>query len=267
MAYPTSFDTFTTKNPGDTINAAHMNSPQTSIISLEEKLGIANTATALTASTNTALLGTGASATGYQVISLENISLVSGVLPVSRGGTASASASNTAGGIVILDSNGDLPISQINVGGVVQVVNYQTGAMQSFVGATAIPQDNTIPQKTEGHEVMTLAITPTSATNKLKIEVVTNCNDASGNGYTVALFQDDTANAIAAIHDSAITPSYSFVTGFTHYMTAGTTSATTFKVRIGMNSAGYDLTFNGIGGVGIYNGVCASSITITEVKA
>jgi hypothetical protein len=51
----------------------------------------------------------------------------------------------------------------------------------------------------------------------------------------------------------------------THYMTAGTTSATTFKVRGGVNAG--TLTFNGEVGARLFGGVCASSITVTEIAA
>ena len=50
-------------------------------------------------------------------------------------------------------------------------------------------------------------------------------------------------------------------------MTAGTTSATTFKVRAG-DQAGATTYINGGIGVGaLYNRKYASSITITEIKA
>ena len=54
----------------------------------------------------------------------------------------------------------------------IQTVNVQDGASTS--GTTAIPQDDTIPQNTEGDEYMTLAITPVNSNSKLKIEVVAN---------------------------------------------------------------------------------------------
>lgn len=50
---------------------------------------------------------------------------------------------------------------------------------------------------------------------------------------------------------------------FNHIMTAGTTSATTFKVRCGGNAAG-TTTFNGQATARKYGGVMASSIQITE---
>jgi hypothetical protein len=80
----------------------------------------------------------------------------------------------------------------------------------------------------------------------------------------VALFQDSTADALAVGFSFYSDPTVGVAIGFTHYMTAGTTSATTFKVRAGGHSAG-TTTFNGQGGARKYGGVSASSITITEI--
>ena len=146
--------------------------------------------------------------------------------------------------------------------GVVQQVNTQTGALAT--GTTVIPFDDTIPQNTEGTEFMTLAITPTSATNNLFIQVDAICSYSIANGMTAALFQDSTASALAAASEYQTTGTGITTISFNHTMAAGTTSATTFKIRIGGETAG-TLTFNGIAGGRIMGGVYASSVTITEV--
>ena len=147
---------------------------------------------------------------------------------------------------------------------IVQVVNTQTGAVAT--GTTAIVQDDTIPQQTEGSEFMTLAITPTDASNKLLIQVTVILATATANAALVtALFQDSTANAIAAAHHvQDAVANWTKVITFSHYMTAGTTSATTFKVRSG-DHAGGTVTINGVAGGRKLGGVQASSITITEI--
>ena len=146
-------------------------------------------------------------------------------------------------------------------GTVIQVVNFQTGAVAT--GTTAIPIDDSIPQNTEGAEFMTLAITPTNTSNKLLIQVVMQLSTNADANIGIALFQDSTANALAA---QAFRQDIS--TGFTllcltHYMTAGTTSSTTFKARGGAGSGTY--TFNGTNGARVFGGVMSSSITITEI--
>lgn len=145
----------------------------------------------------------------------------------------------------------------------VQVVNTQTGAVNT--GTTIFPDDDSIPQNTEGDEYITLAITPTSATNKLKIEVTLfgACSTATAIG--VGLFQDSTADAVAAVSHYVGAGQMVPIT-FVHYMTTGTTSATTFKVRAGGGGAS-TLTFNGRGSGRYLGGVAASSITITETQA
>ena len=155
-------------------------------------------------------------------------------------------------------------VSNALSGSVIQTVNTQTGSMST--GTTAIPADNTIPQNTEGDEYMTRSITPNNASNKLKIDVVVLGSSSGDNFIISALFQDSTANALAiGISGGSVGNRMGCV--FTHYMTAGTTSSTTFKVRAGTGGGGGTFTFNGTGGSALYGGTLASSITITEIKA
>lgn len=148
---------------------------------------------------------------------------------------------------------------------IVQVVNTQTGAVST--GTTTLPLDDTIPQNTEGTEFMTLAITPTSASNLLKIEfggLLTN--NTSVQWCAAALFQDSTVGALAVGAHIMETGTRGGMVNFTHYMTAGTASETTFKIRAGAQQAG-TTTFNGSNGTRVYGGVVASSLTITEIAA
>ncbi len=77
----------------------------------------------------------------------------------------------------------------------------------------------------------------------------------------VALFQDsgNDALAVGVCHSEVGTAPQTI--SFTHYMTAGTTSSTTFKVRAGANAGNFTIN----GGAGNYGGVLASSITISEI--
>ena len=153
----------------------------------------------------------------------------------------------------------DTDISQF----IVQRVNTQTGAVAT--GTTVIPYDDTIPQNTEGDQYMTLAITPKNTNNILYIEVITVSANSVAAHTTTALFQDATAGALAAGAQFTTTGGGTNNTKFIHKMTAGTTSATTFKVRIGTSTAA-TVTFNGTASGRIFGGVMASSITITEVS-
>jgi|TARA_Y100000296_G_scaffold87154_1_gene130119 hypothetical protein len=162
---------------------------------------------------------------------------------------------------------GAIPSADLPAGSTIQEVNTQTGAVAT--GTTIMPGDDTIPQNNEGDEYMTLAITPTNTNNKLKIEIIASVSH-SGTAITctAALFQDSTADALAAqSHTLAGAGGSGFIETLTltHYMTAGTTSATTFKLRLGGAGAG-TTTFNGFGGARKLGGVMASSITIKEIQ-
>lgn len=152
----------------------------------------------------------------------------------------------------------------VSSGTVLQVVNYQTGAVAS--GTTIIPIDDTIPQNTEGDEYMTLAITPRSATSRLFIRVVVNFTTNGGTSSgSAALFQDSTANALSAAGLTIAGSNYLGQIIIEHVMTSGTTSSTTFKVRGGPAGA-FTFILNGSSGaVRYFAGVFATSITITEV--
>jgi hypothetical protein len=189
------------------------------------------------------------------------------VLQSSGGGSVTiaepTTASNFTQNLPAVDGT-VITTGNIPVGSVLKVVNLMSSAVAT--GTTTIPQDDTIPQNTEGTEFMTLAITPTSASNKLRIDVVVNGAGSATNSWIVALFQDSTANAIAAISYNIAANNVAETAAFTYFMTAGTTSSTTFKVRAGLISAG-TYTFNGQSGGRLFGGVMASSITITEIAA
>jgi hypothetical protein len=153
-----------------------------------------------------------------------------------------------------------------HTGFVVQTATTQTGTVAT--GTTQIPADNTKPQNTEGDEYVTLSITPTSATNKLIIDFTGMFFNGAviAKKFSVALFQDSTADAIAATSTTLDAGAgWGETIRLRHVMTAGTTSATTFKIRAGANAAG-TTTFNGTGGLGMFNGVCSSGIVIQEIQ-
>jgi hypothetical protein len=167
----------------------------------------------------------------------------------------------TAGAYASSPSNIAGAGSSISKGTLLQVVTSATGALAT--GTTTIPFDDTIPQITEGTEFMTLAITPSSATSTLIIQVTLQIGGTAADWTTVALFQDSTASALAAT-TSNLTANYGSPQTFTYKMTAGTTSSTTFRVRAGAGSAG-TITVNGTASARRLGGVMASTMTIYEV--
>jgi hypothetical protein len=150
-----------------------------------------------------------------------------------------------------------------HAGIVVQSVISATGAVATSTVTT--PADDTIPTSSEGAEFLSVSITPTSATNKLWIDVTWIGSSNAAELFVVALFQDAGASAIAVSPHQPGGVAYLSVIPLHFEMAAGTTSATTFKVRVGGNNAG-TTTFNGISGGRFYGGKISSYIKVTEVK-
>ncbi len=143
------------------------------------------------------------------------------------------------------------------------VVVQQVRVTSTSVATTTstIPSDTSVPQNTEGSEYFTLAITPTSATNVLIIEVhLAYCGHNGGNEFVAALFQDATASALTA-DIIAMTNTYSRMPlDMKYIMVSGTTSETTFKVRYGDAVGGTAYV-----GDADFGGLAQSSIVITEI--
>ncbi len=148
---------------------------------------------------------------------------------------------------------------------VVQVVSMQDGEVAT--GTTMTPNDDTIPQITEGTEFMTLAITPKHAANVLKIEFAGIFAHTGGASWiSMHLHQDATANALAAQMDYLHTANLLSPISGSYKAPAGTTNEITFRIRCGSSTAG-TLTFNGTSGFRQCGGVMASNIIITEYMA
>ena len=128
----------------------------------------------------------------------------------------------------------------------------------------AMPLDDTIPQKTEGTEVMTQAITPKKATNFLRIDVVAHVSADNDINVVLAVFRDDTANAVSAVSQNSGGTDGSMTISMTAFFQPASTTLTTFKVRIG-TSDGSGADFNGNNGSRLFAGVSSSSLLITEV--
>jgi len=149
------------------------------------------------------------------------------------------------------------------VGNTKQIVTTQTGAMST--GTTVFPEDDTIPQNSEGDEYMTLAITPKSATSRLLITAQVFGSVSSGTRWGIGLFKDSTANALS-FATAFVKDATSMATCYIeHSLISGSTSEQTFKIRAGgLSSATF--TFNGQSGARKFGGVILSSIHIVEIE-
>ena len=130
--------------------------------------------------------------------------------------------------------------------------------------ATSCFYDDSIPQNTEGDEILAVTITPKRTSSILEIKFCGNlCPRTAKTNFVVALFQDDIANALCCKMSNP-GGGRSQTGTIIYYMTAGTTSATTFKIR-GGSTDGNALTVNGAWGDSqIFNGKCSTTLSVTE---
>lgn len=197
-------------------------------------------------------------ASSYSTVTTVTVSLITGSLSVSI--TAVALGLTTLHYSVGRDSvyNGVKAVQRVEA----------TPVTALTTCTTDIPFDTSTPQNTEGDQVITVTITPKSTTNRLVIEFSAQQVSANGAGFIVwALFQDSTANALASGASqtgTSLTP-----INLRHEMAAGTTSATTFKIRVGPEVSGTITTvyLNAYSGTQYLNATTAARLSVTEWEA
>ena len=139
-------------------------------------------------------------------------------------------------------------------------IGYATSGTQ-IQASTTIPLDDTIPQNTEGTELITLAFTPKSASSTLIIEGF--CFYSSTQTGTLALFVDSTADALAATAADAGSNTATDIS-VKHSVASGSTSARTYKLRLG-TSGGAEWEVNGVNGSQVFGGTACLVLKVTEV--
>lgn len=140
----------------------------------------------------------------------------------------------------------------------------ETATYTAVASPNVIPADDTIPQRTEGAELLTATITPTSASSKIiaivKIPAVT---DAAGDEKAAALFSSQSLDAIdVAYLSDAMQATMEIVARHS----PATTSAVTYSVRVGVSGAGGNLYINGDSVGRKYGGVMKATLTLIEVE-
>lgn len=133
--------------------------------------------------------------------------------------------------------------------------------------STVIPFDDTIPQNTEGTQILSVSITPKSASSRIRVRF--QCTFVVGSatvGAIAALFQDSIASAIAATFkysDVAATDSKAaLVLEFEHAPALAV--AITYAIRIGASSG--NLSINGSAvATRVLGGAARATLVVEEI--
>jgi hypothetical protein len=138
--------------------------------------------------------------------------------------------------------------------------------MTSTTGSTSspIPQDDTIPQITEGAEFMTCTITPTNASSMLLVEATFWGSASAVATLITAIFRDVTANAIVSTSETVSSTNYTNIITIKTIVSAASTSATTFRLRFGSRSGVIAYFLSNSAG-GFFSTSDTALMTITEI--
>lgn len=132
---------------------------------------------------------------------------------------------------------------------------------------TVIPGDDTIPQNTEGTEVLSVSFTPKSATSRVRLRFE-GCvaADTANLAIGAAIFSSASANALRAgiANPGAIGNLESMLVE--HEYVPGVTTALTFSVRVGPLTAG-TVRMNGSATARFFGGTMAATLMVEEFAA
>lgn len=143
------------------------------------------------------------------------------------------------------------------------VTEYTTYSSHS---ANTIPVDDTIPQVTEGDQIISMTLTP--QTTFIEVEALVNVGFASNdNRMTVAIFKDGAANAVAS-GIGFIASSYLVATPITVKKRIAVTPgvSTTLTVRVGTHQNTYTGYINGNSVTRYFGGTMASFLRAREIR-
>lgn len=131
--------------------------------------------------------------------------------------------------------------------------------------STVIPYDDTIPQSTEGTQIVSASITPKSTSSRLRARF--QCEVINGSAATNiigAMFVNAGANAVRAT--VVTTPAANLATQLVmeYEFAPGSVSAQTIAVRIGPASAG-NIRVNGSASGRLFGGVSAATLVLEEL--
>jgi hypothetical protein len=185
-----------------------------------------------------------------------------------NGLTEDTAPDRTADFVATYDASGTTH-KKVLINNLNKLVDYQySSTAASDSTTTVIPVDNTIPQNTEGKELLTVSITPKNSSNILEVETIIPIGTVSLAAYfTAALFRDSGADAVAIASNwnagtNQWTPSI-----IKYRVAAGSTSTTTFKLRFGPSAAGTAYVNQTTTGGDIYSTASIAYLSVKEIAA
>jgi hypothetical protein len=130
----------------------------------------------------------------------------------------------------------------------------------------AIPLDDTIPQVTEGTQILSVSITPKSTTNKVRVRFQGQVIANGALNLIGALFLNGGANAVrTAYTTNAGSGGFATELVLEYEHTPGATSAQTYTLRVGSHT-GAAIRLNGSHTGRYFGGTSAATLIAEEIQ-
>ena len=152
------------------------------------------------------------------------------------------------------------------VHGIAQVVT-DTDATYTTC-STDLPVDNTVPQNTEGDEILSVAITPKQSTSTLRITFTAMVGVSTAGMVGAGLFVDSTAAALNGTSVRVPSTAGTTLISLVHFVSAASTSSRTYKIRVGPDTGSPVSAFiNGDNSGRLMGGSSIAVLQVEEILA
>lgn len=128
-----------------------------------------------------------------------------------------------------------------------------------------IPLDDTIPQNTEGTQILSASITPKATTSRIRISF--QCQfmcGSTGINAVAAVFNNSTANALRSNFATNSALGFAETLSLVYEYSPGSTSAQTYNIRVGPQVA-TAIRLNGTGSSRMLGGSMAATLILEEI--
>ena len=187
---------------------------------------------------------------------------VTGDVTISNAGVTAIGNNKVVTAMIV---DGSVTAPKVANGMVVSVLQKTLTAVTTTTAQ--IPSDNTKPQIGEGTEILSQAITPASATNKVLCRVSVPYASNSSIRVGVALFRVGTADALASVEAPS---NNSGQVSFEFLDSPASATEITYSVRVGNQDGASTVGVCGQASAAatrLHGGSCMATLTLTEIKA
>lgn len=143
--------------------------------------------------------------------------------------------------------------------------NVQTATINTAPAlTTVIPLDNTIPQISEGTQILSVSITPRATTSMVRLTLTLQGTINAVDNLVAALFANGAANAIKAGYVTITLANGLHTLVLRHIHSPASTSQQIYTARVGPSGGGNTATINGNVSAGVFFG--GTFITMLEAE-